>query len=216
MAGIDFFDVDHTITRRSSGARFIALALRRGLLPLRLVVLFPFYSLQYRLGLYEPKDVGEGFPYLRGLSREALERVARESFESRLRADVYEGAASLIAERRRAGRRVALATSSVDIIVEPLARHLGVDDVLATVLEFRDGLCTGRVRGKPMFRAEKMEGVLAFIAAAGERPADCGFYSDSIYDLPLLESIGHPVAVNPDFRLRRIARARGWPVIDLS
>jgi HAD superfamily hydrolase (TIGR01490 family) len=216
VGGIDFFDVDHTITRRSSGGRFIALALRRGLLPLRLVVLFPFYSLQYRLGLYKPKDVAESFPYLRGLPRATLEEIARESFVSRLRGDVYEGAAALIAERRGAGRRVALATSSVDIIVEPLARHLGVDDVLATVLEFRDGICTGRVMGKPMFRAEKMEGVLAFIAAARERPADCGFYSDSIYDLPLLESIGHPVAVNPDFRLRRIAQARGWPVIDLA
>jgi HAD superfamily hydrolase (TIGR01490 family) len=216
VAGIDFFDVDHTITRRSSGGRFIALALRRGVLPLRLVVLFPFYALQYRLGLYEPKDVGEGFPYLRGMPRAELEEIARESFESRLRADVYEGAAALIAGRRRAGSRVALATSSVDIIVEPLARHLGVDDVLATVLEFRDGICTGRVEGKPMFRAQKMEGVLAFIEAAGETPANCGFYSDSIYDLPLLESIGRPVAVNPDFRLRRIARTRGWPVIDLA
>ena len=216
MTGIDFFDVDHTITRRSSGARFIALALRKGFLPLRLLVIFPFYSLQYKLGLYKPRNVAEGFPYLRGITRAALEEVARESFESRLKSDVYEGAAALIAERRRAGRRVALATSSVDIIVEPLARHLGVDDVLATALEFTDGICTGRVAGKPMFRADKKEGVLAFIAEAGEIPANCGFYSDSIYDLPLLESVGHPVAVNPDFRLRRLALARGWPVIDLS
>jgi HAD superfamily hydrolase (TIGR01490 family) len=216
MPGIDFFDVDHTITRRSSGARFIALAMQRGLLPLRLLLLFPFYSLQYKLGIYRPKETAEGFPYLAGIARASLEEIARESFESRLRSDVYEGAAALIAERRRAGRRVALATSSVDIIVEPLARHLGVDDVLATVLEFSSGVCTGRIVGKPMFRAEKMAGVLAFIAAAGEKPADCGFYSDSIYDLPLLETIGRPVAVNPDFRLRRIALRRGWPVIDLA
>jgi phosphoserine phosphatase len=67
-----------------------------------------------------------------------------------------------------------------------------------------------------MFRAEKSARVMEFIARAGESPEDCGFYSDSIYDLPLLEAIGHPVAVNPDFRLRRIAARRGWPIIDLA
>jgi HAD superfamily hydrolase (TIGR01490 family) len=216
MAGIDFFDVDHTITRRSSGSRFISLAMRKGLLPLRLLFVFPFYSLQYKLGVYRPREYSEGFPYLAGMTRTSLEAIARESFESKLRGDVYGGAVSLIAERRSAGRRVALATSSVDIIVEPLARHLGVDDVLATVLEFRDGVCTGRIAGQPMFRAEKMSRVMEFISRAGESPADCGFYSDSIYDLPLLEAIGHPVAVNPDFRLRRIAALRSWPIIDLD
>ena len=216
MAGIDFFDVDHTITRRSSGARFIFLAMRKGVLPLRLLLIFPFYSLQYRLGLYKPREYSEGFPSLAGMTRDSLTGIARESFESKLKGDVYAGAAAVIAERRAAGRRVALATSSVDIIVEPLARYLGVDDVLATVLEFRDGICTGKFVGQPMFRAEKMTRVTQFIAAAGGTPAECGFYSDSIYDLPLLQAIGSPVAVNPDFRLRRIALRRGWPVIDLS
>lgn len=216
MPGIDFFDVDHTITRRSSGARFIILAMQKRVLPLRLAVIFPFFSLQYKLGIFRPREYSEGFPYLAGLSRASLEEIARESFESKLKKDVYDGAAALMAERRAAGRRVALATSSVDIIVDPLAMHLGVDDVLATVLEFRDGICTGRFVGKPMFRGEKMARVMEFIAAAGETPAHCGFYSDSIYDLPLLQAIGRPVAVNPDFRLRRIARRRGWPVIDLA
>jgi phosphoserine phosphatase len=86
----------------------------------------------------------------------------------------------------------------------------------ATTLEFRDGICTGKIVGLPMFRAEKSARVMEFIERAGETPEDCGFYSDSIYDLPLLEAIGHPVAVNPDFRLRRIAARRGWPIIDLA
>lgn len=216
MAGIDFFDVDHTITRRSSGSRYVFLGIRRGLLPWRLLLLLPFYSLTYKLGVFKPREYPEGFPYLAGIRRASLEEIARESFESKLKGDVYGGAVSLIAERRKAGRRVALATSSMDIIVEPLARHLGVDDVLATTLEFRDGTCTGKIIGLPMFRAEKMSRVMEFISRAGESPADCGFYSDSIYDLPLLEAIGHPVAVNPDFRLRRIAARRSWPIIDLD
>ena len=109
-----------------------------------------------------------------------------------------------------------LATSSLDIIVEPLAQYLHVDGVLATSLEFEDGTCTGRFSGMPMFRREKKERVLSFIAGEGVSAGECSFYSDSIYDLPLLEAVGRPVAVNPDFRLRWIARRRGWPIRELS
>lgn len=216
MTGIDFFDVDHTLTRRSSGTRFIALAMRRGLLPLRLLFVMPWYSMTYKLGIFRLRAYEDGFPYLRGISRAALEGIARESFETRLKGDLFEGAVTLVKERHAEGRRVILATSSIDFIVAPLAEHLGVRDVIATTLEFDDGACTGRVAGLPMFRREKKERVLEFLAAEGVAPKDCSFYSDSIYDLPLLEGVGRPVAVNPDFRLRRIARERGWPVIDLA
>ena len=109
-----------------------------------------------------------------------------------------------------------LATSSVDFIVAPLAAYLDVNGVLATNLEFSDGACTGRFDGLPMFRREKKERVLAFLAEHAIDPRDCSFYSDSIYDLPLLESVGRPVAMNPDFRLRRVARRRGWPIMRVT
>ena len=113
------------------------------------------------------------------------------------------------------GRSVVLATSSLDFIVDPIARYLGVEGVLATTLQFVNGACTGQMDGVPMFRKEKRERVLEFLQARGVNPSDCSFFSDSIYDLPLLESVGRPVAVNPDFRLRRIAKERGWRIIDL-
>jgi HAD superfamily hydrolase (TIGR01490 family) len=208
--GIDFFDVDHTLTRRSSGGRFVAAALRQSLLPWRLLLLMPWYSLTYRLGIFRPETYETGFPFLKGLARSTLERVARESFENALRGDLFPQAIELVHRLRAAGRRVIFATSSLDLIVAPLAEFLGVDGVLATELEFRDGTCTGRFRGLPMFRREKRQRVLAFLAAEGVLAEECSFYSDSIYDLPLLESVGTPVAVNPDFRLRRIAKRRGW------
>jgi len=213
--GIDFFDVDHTITRRSSGARFISLAMSRRMLPRRLIFVLPWYAITYRLGIFRLREYAEGFPHLRGITRAALEAIARESFEGRLKADIFEGAAALVEERRKAGRRVILATSSLDFIVAPLAEHLGVDGLLATTLEFRDGVCTGNILGVPMFRREKKRRVTEFLAREGVDPRDCAFYSDSIFDLPLLETVGRPVAVNPDFRLRRIARRRGWQIIAL-
>ena len=211
--GIDFFDVDHTLTRRSSGGRFIVAATRRRVLPRYLLFIMAWYSLTYRLGLFKPGEYGEGFPHLRGISRDTLERIARESFEESLRFDLFPGAKEAVERRRAAGRRVVLATSSLDFIVRPLAEFLGVDGVLATELEFKEGICTGRIRGLPMFRGGKMERVLSFLASEGVRAQDCSFYSDSIYDLPLLEVVGDPVAVNPDLRLRRVARRRGWRIM---
>jgi HAD superfamily hydrolase (TIGR01490 family) len=210
--GIDFFDVDHTLTRRSSGSRFVATAMRQSLLPRRLLFLVPWYSLTYRLGVFRPDLYAQGFPALRGLSRDTLLRIARESFEGSLKDDLFPQAVELVRSLRADGRRVALATSSLDLIVAPLADFLGIREVLATELEFVDGTCTGRFLGRPMFRREKRQRVLAFLEAEGVQAGQCSFYSDSIYDLSLLESVGHPVAVNPDFRLRRIARSRGWRI----
>jgi HAD superfamily hydrolase (TIGR01490 family) len=214
--GIDFFDVDHTLTRRSSGGRFVAAAMRAAVLPRRLLLLMPWYSLTYRLGVFRPGAYERGFPSLRGVSRATLERIARESFDGALKSDLFPRAIELVKERRAGGRRVVLATSSLDLIVQPLAEFLGVDGLLATELEFLDGMCTGRFRGTPMFRRGKRERVLSFLEEQAVLPSDCSFYSDSIYDLPLLESVGNPVAVNPDFRLRRVAKNRGWPIIAMS
>jgi HAD superfamily hydrolase (TIGR01490 family) len=215
MPGIDFFDVDHTITRHSSGARFIALAIKKGVLPVRLLFIVPYYSLTYKLGMFRLRKYENGFPYLKGVKRGILEDIAKQSFEEKLREDVFPGAASLIGERRKAGRKIALATSSIDIIVKPLADYLGVTQVIATSLDFLDGVCTGRVSGGlPLFRMEKRRQVQDFADASGVKLKECSFYSDSIYDLPLLQEVGNPVAVNPDFRLRRVARRKGWPVLN--
>jgi HAD superfamily hydrolase (TIGR01490 family) len=215
MAGIDFFDVDHTLTRRSTGGRYITLAMRRGVAPVRFLFLLPWYALTYRLGIFHMQEYEAGFPYLRGIRRETLERIARESFDKTLRDDLFPEVESLVRRLLAEGRRVMLATSSLDLIVAPLAEYLGVEGMLATALEFKDGACTGRLDGVPMFRGTKRERVLAYLAERGVPPAESSFYSDSIYDLPLLESIGHPVAVNPDWRLRRVARERGWPIMEV-
>jgi len=216
VGGIDFFDVDHTLTRRSSGRRFVAAAMRRSVLPRRLLLLIPWYSLTYRLGLFRPGAWEKGFPSLKGVARSTLDRIARESFEGGLKSDLFPGAVRLVTRLRADGRRVVLATSSLDFIVQPLAEFLGVDGLLATELEFHDGACTGRFVGTPMFRGGKRERVLSFLEREGVPPSDCSFYSDSIYDLPLLQSVGTPVVVNPDFRLRRIARRRGWRIMTMS
>jgi HAD superfamily hydrolase (TIGR01490 family) len=211
---LDFFDVDHTITRRSTVVRFMMQAILRGLAPRRLAAALLWYGIAYRLGILRPRDRDEAFPSLRGVPRGDLEALAAETFREHVRGDLNPRVEELIRHRLAEGRRVVLATSSLDIIVAPLAAHLGVRDVIATTLEFDGGVATGRVAGRPLFWGEKQRQVLAFIRQAGGDPRRCSFHSDSIYDLPLLEVVGRPVAVNPDLRLRRVAARRGWPIID--
>jgi len=209
---ISFFDVDYTLLRRSSGRHFLFDGVRRGLFPIGSLYYLPSIYLRYRYGQLRPDSPHLDFPFMRGISRATLEEIAEESFP-RMAREIYPRAAALVAELHAAGRRVALATSSLDLLVRPLARHLGVEEVVASSLEYADGLCTGRFQGLPLFKEEKTRQVLAFLRERGITAGDCSFYTDSIHDLSLLEAVGEPVAVNPDLRLTRAARRRGWRIL---
>jgi HAD superfamily hydrolase (TIGR01490 family) len=218
MSGADFFDVDHTITRGSTGRYFFALGVREMLFPLSSVAAFPFTYLRFRWNAGRKARGGRNpngradLPGIRGIPKEVLERVSCKSFETRARKEIYPQMLELIGELQRSGRRLVLATSSVDIIVKPLAEFLGIRDVIANTLVFRDGLCTGRFDGVPAFKEGKKRRVMAFIRDHGLSVSDSAFFTDSIHDLPLLEEIGRPHVVNPRPALRRIARQRGWQI----
>ena len=160
-----------------------------------------------------PQTLNRELPGLRGKRQEYLEALSEECFQAGMKDDIYPGAVALIEKLKGEGRKVVLATSSIDLIVRPLAEHLGITDIIASSFEFVDGECTGRFAGTPIFKYEKMRLVIDFIQKNSAARSDCSFYSDSIHDLPLLEVIGIPVAVNPDFRLRRVAWKKRWEII---
>lgn len=111
----------------------------------------------------------------------------------------------------------AIVTATNRFITEPIAAELGVPHLLATDIEEVDGVFTGKPRGTPTFREGKIRRVNEWLAERGARLSDfeSWFYSDSLNDLPLLELVDHPVAVDPDPTLRAKASERGWPVISL-
>ncbi len=129
---------------------------------------------------------------------------------------VLPAARALIARHREAGDRPVIITATNRFITEPIAALLGVEDLIATEPERGpDGRYTGRHAGIPAFREGKVRRLEAWLAEHGLDLTESWFYSDSHNDLPLLERVAHPVAVDPDPTLERIARARGWPVISL-
>ena len=213
MSTIHVFDVDHTITRHSTGIRFLIEGVRLGVFPIRPLLSVPGFFLRYRSGRMRARHLRSELPMLKGKRRSEMERVARESFERRIRYDIFRDAEALIQELIAGGSEVVLASLSLDLVVRPLADHLGVGEIIATSLEFQDGACTGRFAEGPVFNEEKCDRVLRLLSARGIAAEECSFYSDSVNDLPLLRRVGHPIAVNPDRRLAREAAGRGWKIL---
>jgi HAD superfamily hydrolase (TIGR01490 family) len=132
-----------------------------------------------------------------------------------LRPLVYAEPLRLVERHRERGERVYIVSATLQEIVEAIAEDLGFDGALGTICEVRDGRYTGRAL-RALHAEAKADCVRAVAAEEGLDLSACAAYSDSHTDLPFLEVVGRPAAVNPDRRLRRIARDRGWPVLEFS
>ncbi|HEY8569677.1 HAD family hydrolase [Microbulbifer sp.] len=150
------------------------------------------------------------------LSRGQLQNLQREFMQEVISEIWLPHAETLIQRHRDAGHHIMIITATNRFVVEPIAARLGVDTLLATEPEEVDGRFTGQVAGHPCFQEGKVVRLQQWLDqhpqyARGEK----WFYSDSINDLPLLSQVEHPVAVDPDIRLRDEALSRGWQVISL-
>jgi HAD superfamily hydrolase (TIGR01490 family) len=151
-----------------------------------------------------------------GESEDRLVMLAEELFEDIILPNIYPRARDLIEESRRAGCRQVMITGALDFTMRPLARYLGIDDLLANRLEFDAGYATGKLAKPFIAGASKAEVMRDYARQHGLDLADCWAYSDSFSDYAMLAVVGHPTAVNPDLRLRSIARSYDWPVLDLD
>jgi HAD superfamily hydrolase (TIGR01490 family) len=145
--------------------------------------------------------------------------AAREQFLQRVIAPAIQPQAlDLVARHRDAGDQVVIVTATNEFVTRPIAERFGVQELIAVNLQ-RDasGWITGEIEGVPSMRAGKVTRMAQWLAQRGLDWADVDatFYSDSMNDLPLLEQVRHPVATNPDSRLRQVAAERGWRILDL-
>ena len=149
----------------------------------------------------------------------AAAAAAHELFmEKVIRPALREEALSLVRRHQEAGEQVVIVTATNEFVTGPIARAFGVEELIAVQLERGpDGWITGEIAGVPSMREGKVERVAQWLATRGLGWGDvhATFYSDSTNDLPLLEAVDHPVATNPDDRLRAIAAERGWRILDL-
>jgi HAD superfamily hydrolase (TIGR01490 family) len=211
-----FFDLDKTVIAKASIAAFGRPFRRGGLVTRRVVARSVTSHLIYlHLGADEKRlsRIREALLTLtRGWDRDRVREIVRETLLETIEPIIYAEALELIELHRLAGHRVYLVSASPEEIVLPLTEMLGVDGAICSRGEVDD---EGRYTGAMAFYAygpTKAEAILALAERTDIDLAASHAYSDSATDLPMLEVVGHPVVVNPDRALARIARERGWEV----
>jgi HAD superfamily hydrolase (TIGR01490 family) len=215
-----FFDLDKTVIAKASIAAFGRHFYQGGLINRRLVARALVSQVIYlHLGASEQKlaRMRESILMLtKGWDSEQIRAIVRESLEETVEPIIYAEALDLIEAHRAAGHKVYLVSASPEEIVEPLAEHLGVDGSIAsrTVVDEK-GRYTGEMEfySYGPFKAEAMQ---ALAESEGLDLAESSAYSDSYTDLPMLEAVGHPVVVNPDRVLAKVARERDWEVMQFT
>lgn len=147
-----------------------------------------------------------------------LDAWHRQFMRERILPRVTRSARKLVQQHREAGHTLIIVTATNSFVTAPIAQEFGIEHLIATEPEQVDGRYTGRYAGTPSFREGKVTRLEEWLAGRGARLdtlAESWFYSDSRNDLPLLERVTHPVAVDPDPTLESIAHQRRWPVISL-
>ncbi len=155
--------------------------------------------------------------FLRGRTPEECESLRAAFIAERIRPRLRSAGLKLVNAHRRRGHHLLLITSTNSFITRPIADCFRIETLIAPEPELRDGCYTGRVSGIPAFREGKVQRLRDWLAGCRreERLQDSWFYSDSHNDLPLLNEVRRPVAVNPDPLLLQTARRRGWRLLEL-
>lgn len=212
-----FFDLDKTVIAKSSALAFGRPFYRDGLITRRDVVKSAYAQLMFRLGGADEQSMARTRDYLAALCKgwqvDQVRQIVAETLHDLIHPYVYAEAAALIEEHQAAGRDIILVSASGDELVRPIGELLGVTDVIATRMAIEDGRYTGEVEFYAA-GAAKVEAVGKLAEERGYDLTECYAYSDSVTDLPLLECVGHPTAVNPDRALRKLAAENGWPVLE--
>lgn len=214
-----FFDLDKTIIAKSSTLAFSKPFFAQGLLNRRAVLKSSYAQFIYLLSGADHDQMDRMRAHMTnmctGWDVEQVKSIVNETLHDIVTPLVFAEAADLIAAHKLCGRDVVVVSASGEEIVAPIARALGATHAMATRMVVEDGRYTGEIAFY-CYGEGKVQAIRELAAREGYPLEHCYAYSDSITDLPMLETVGHPSVVNPDRGLRREAVERGWPVMSFS
>jgi HAD superfamily hydrolase (TIGR01490 family) len=215
-----FFDLDKTIIAKSSTLAFGRPFYQSGLLNRRAVLRSAYAQFVFALAGADEDQMDRMRDYITamctGWDVAQIREIVNETLHDIIDPIVYDEAVERIQQHKSAGQDVVIVSSSGEEVVGPIGAMVGADHVLATrMVVSDDGKYTGEIE-RYVYGPEKAEAVRELAAERGYDLAASYAYSDSITDLPLLEEVGHPTAVNPDRALRKIAVERGWPILTFA
>lgn len=213
-----FFDVDNTLMRGASLFHVARKMYQRRAFTLRDVVGFAWKQLQFSLRGENLQDIhgirDAALAFAIGIAEEDIKALGEEVYDEMIASKIWPGARALAEQHLKAGRQVWLVTATPVEVASVIASRLGLTGALGTVGEVAEGLYTGKLVGEILHGPAKAVAVQRLAEEHSLHLAGSWAYSDSHNDIPLLTLVGHPVAINPDAKLRRHARDRNWAIYD--
>ncbi len=212
MTSAAFFDMDRTLLSVDSAMSWTKFLYKRGELPKAMLAKALYWSTLYKLAVLDMESVFSRLCLdLQGGSEADMIDKCSQWYQQDVETHVAPAGRVAIEHHRHLGHTVVLATGSTSYAATPVAKAVGIEHVLSSRLEVEAGMFTGRASAL-CFGRHKVALAERWATGHGIDLSRSYFYSDSYNDLPMLERVGHPVAVNPDARLLRHARQRRWPV----
>jgi HAD superfamily hydrolase (TIGR01490 family) len=214
MARAALFDLDRTLVRKETASLYVRYQREIGEANWRDALRTAYWVAQYTLGVIDAEDVAAramlGFA---GMHETVLAARCDDWFHRFVAVHVCDRGREAVARHRDRGDIVAIVTGASQYVARPLARSIGIDHLVTTELEVgADGRFTGRLTPPLCYGKGKIVRSLRLAESLGFDLRESTFYSDSFTDLPLLAHVAEPVVVNPDHRLSREAKRRGWRI----
>ena len=213
---IAFFDLDRTLISENSGKLWVRSELRQGHITRWQAIRAFHWLLRYQFGLVDLEDaLISAISNLEGLGESEMHQRSLRFYRQEVRPLFRPGAFRALSHHRRAGDKLVLLSSTSPYLAGAVREELELDDALCNHFEVdAQGVFTGKAQLPLCYGKGKLAHARQHAEGSDVTLAECSFYTDSSADLPALEAMGRPIAVNPDPRLQREARGRGWEIVD--
>ena len=212
-----FYDLDRSILKGNSAKALVEEARQRGMMSPKQFRHAVFLSFLYKLDLgNHTKMINRMLSWLKGIEEASMKKLCLDVFNNLLVDTIRPEILESMESHRKKGGALILLSSATSLICEPVSNHLQLDETICTQLDSEDGKLSGHTRGKLVYGKEKKVQMFSFCKKHQYEPSDAYYYGDSHTDFYVMKAVGNPVAVAPDKRLLRIARARRWPVVALD
>ena len=215
-----FFDVDNTLVRGSTSFQFGKVAYRLKFFPRKDFIAFAWHQImflskgetEHMLSAIKDRALG----LVKGRSYDEMMKLVTQVYKDEVKQRIWPETAKIAKQHIEAGREVWLITAAPQEMGEEIAKQLGLTGALGTKLKHVDGILTGEIDGKPLHGKQKAKAIRKLAKDRGFSLRKSFAYSDSHNDLPMLTSVGHAVAVNPDKLLQIYAKSAGWKIYDFK
>jgi HAD superfamily hydrolase (TIGR01490 family) len=210
-----FFDLDQTLADSISGRSLAKEAYRKGLMSNLNLLNAILNSILFRLKLRDPlKIIDSMVSWVKGIPENVMDEMSKSVFKQTILPSIYNDARAEIIIHKAHNARVVILSSALEGVCLEMAKELSMDEILCSALEADNGIMTGRPVGHICFGEEKAVRLKEYCRNNSFLAMEAWYYGDSVSDIPPLSAVGHPVCINPDKQLKRVAIRKCWKILN--